>query len=258
MIQVIILSCILVLVLLILNAFVNSICGFDSSGEYGKVLEGSLTIAVLYLVIIGLFGSSLSLQGIPFVDKLDNYKSLTEMFKNALGVFVIECAELISLTFVISFVSNVVPGSLGGSGYTGKIIRSIVVALVGIIVNNYFISLVKETVFFSWAVAALQCFLAGTSLVLTPAMLIGSLLKMDPDSGVVSFLIKQLPQTKVGKSLSTATTNSLLLVFVIMIFESQFGSLTDLLRQVPAVISLFAPVVIMIIGIRLMIKSITK
>ena len=146
----------------------------------------------------------------------------------------------------------------GGAGITGKIIRSIVLVLVGVIANNYFLAIMKKSVFFSWALTALQCFLSGTALAMTPAMLIGNLLQLDPQSSVVSFLVKKLPQTKIGKAMSTAATNSIVLVFVIMIFESQYGSIGDFMSQVPALISLFAPLFIMLIGIRLMIKSVTK
>lgn len=258
MIQVIILSGGLVVLLLILNSFLNSVCGLDSSGNHGKVLEGTLTITILYLVIITLFGNQLMPDGIPFVDQLDDYSSLTFMFRVSPSIFILECAELISLTFVISLISSFIPSGFGGAGITGKIIRSIVLVLVGVIANNYFLAIMKKSVFFSWALTALQCFLSGTALAMTPAMLIGNLLQLDPQSSVVSILVKKLPQTKIGKAMSTAATNSIVLVFVIMIFESQYGSIGDFMSQVPALISLFAPLFIMLIGIRLMIKSVTK
>ena len=258
MFQVIVLSSVLVILLLIFNSVINSICGLDASGNHGKVLEGTLTIFALYLAIISLFGSQLTADGIPFVDQLENYSSITFMFRDRPAVFFYECAELISLTFVISLLSSYIPSNFGGAGITGTIIRSIVLVLVGIIANNYFIALVKKTSLFSWALTALQCFFSGTALILTPAMVIGRLLQLDPENGVVAFLIKKLPQTKIGKTMSTAASNATLLVLVIMIFESQFGSLGTLLSQAPMVISLFAPLVIMLIGIRLMIKSVTK
>lgn len=258
LIQVIVLSVILVLLLLILNSFLNYICGVDSTGNYEKVLEGTLTIVVLYFIIISLFGGHVISNGIPFVDQLDYYSSITYMFKESSTVFISECAELISLTFVISLISSYIPSNLGGNGITGAIMRGIVLALVGILTNNYFISFVKETPIFSWALTALQCFFSGTALVLTPATIIGRMLKLSPKSEVVSFLIEKLPQTKIGKAMSTAVSNAILLVLVIMIFESQLGSVGDLMSQVPVLISLFAPLLIMIIGIRLMIKSVTK
>lgn len=70
MIQVIILSGGLVVLLLILNSFLNSVCGLDSSGNHGKVLEGTLTITILYLVIITLFGNQLMPDGIPLLISL--------------------------------------------------------------------------------------------------------------------------------------------------------------------------------------------
>lgn len=95
-------------------------------------------------------------------------------------------------------------------------------------------------------------------MVLTPAIIIGKILQLDPKSEVVSFLVKKLPQTKVGKSMSAATSNAILFVLVILIFESQFGNISDFISQVPMLISLVAPIFIMLIGIRLMIKSVTK
>lgn len=258
MIQVIAMSVILVILLIFLNSFLNYICGIDSSGNHGKVLEGTLTIGILYFVIISLFGNQLMPDGVPFVDQLDRYSSLLVMFKDRPTVFVFECAELISLTFVISLISSYIPSNFGGNGITGTVVRGIVLVLIGIVANNYFLSLVKKTALFSWALTALQCFFSGTALALTPAVIIGKLLQLNPESEVVSFLIKKLPQTKVGKAMSTAASNAILLVFVIMIFESQFGSIGNFVSQVPILLSLFAPLFIMLMGIRLIIKSATK
>lgn len=258
MVEMIMLSAILVTVLLILNAFLNHVFGYGSPDEYGKVLEGALTIAILYLVIIAMLGNNLMPSGIPFVDKMENYSSLTDMFKNDLSAFVMECAELISLTFIISLISELIPSTFGGEGITGKIIRSIVLVFIGVVANNYFLSLVGKTAAFSWAITALQCFFSGAALLVTPAMLIGEMLKLSPDSQVVSFFIKKLPETKIGKAMSTAASNSVFLVIVVMIFESQYGSMVSLVSQIPALIALFAPIVLMIIGIKLMLKSVTK
>ena len=258
MTQMIVLSGILVIALLVFNSLLNHICGTDSSGEYSKVIEGTLTIAILYLVIIGLFGNSLVQIGIPFVDQLDTYKGLSDMFQQNPSLFTLECAELISLTFVISLISNYIPSSWGGNGMTGKIIRSIVLVLLGIVVSHYLLSLTQETLVFSYALTALQCFISGTALVTTPAMLIGKLLHVDSNHPVVSFLLKKLPETKIGKSLSTAASNSIILVFVVMIFESMYGDMSSLLSQVPALLSLFAPLVIMIIGLKLMVRSLIR
>lgn len=251
-------SVILVILLILLNSFLNYICGMDSSGNHGEVLEGTLTIVILYFVIISLFGNQLISVGIPFVDQLDHNSSFIFMFKDSPTVFVFECAQLISLTFVISLISSYIPSNFGGNGITGTVVRGIVLVLIGIVTNNYLLSLVKKTALFSWALTALQCFFSGTALILTPAAIIGKMLQLNPESEVVSFLIIKLPQTKAWKAMLTAASNAILLVFVIMIFESQFGNIGDFVSQVPVLFSLFAPLLIMLMGIRLMIKSVTK
>ena len=88
MIQIIVMSVILVVLLILLNSFLDYICGIDSSGNHGKVLEGTLTIVILYFVIISLFGNQLISVGIPFVDQLDHYSSLMFMFEERPTVFV--------------------------------------------------------------------------------------------------------------------------------------------------------------------------
>ncbi len=58
--------------------------------------------------------------------------------------------------------------------------------------------------------------------------------------------------------MSTATTNSLLFLSVVMIFESQYGSIASLIQLLPALIKLLGPFVIILAGIRALIKSTTK
>lgn len=255
MIQAIVLGAEMIIALIFINSLVEKTCGFDSSGEHKKVIEGTMIISLLYLIIIALFGENLKAEGIPFVDKIDNYSGFTDMYRENLLDFGVECAELISLTFVISLISNLVPTSIGDSGFAGKIVKSIILVLIGIIVNNYFLIIMKQTVFFSWTVTALQCFFSGTALIITPAMMIGSLLNMKPESKLVSFLIEKLPKTKIGQAISTATSNSLIFIVTLILFEKQFGSITSLMSQTPALIALFAPTIITIIGIKIMVKA---
>lgn len=258
MIHVLMLSCALIIALVIFNSLLDSICGLDSSGNHGKVLEGTLTILMLYFVLIALFGKQLLNAQIPFVSQLDETMSLTSLFKETPSIFLLECAKLISLTFVISLIASYVPSSFGGNGLSGTIIRSIVLVFAGIIANNFFLSAVQGSFLFSWGLSALQCFFSGAALALTPATVIGNLLNLDSNSTIVAFLIKNLPQTKVGKAMTTSATNSILLVLIIMMFESQYGSIGSLMSQVPSLISLCVPFIIMIMGIRLMIRSVTK
>ena len=88
-----------------------------------------------------------------------------------------------------------------------------------------------------------------------PAQIVGRLAGISPESGFVSFLVDKLPETKLGKALSSAATNSLIMVFVIMVFESQFGPLSSMLAAAPTVIYTIGIILIMLIGYRIIIKS---
>lgn len=258
MMQALALSGALILALLVLNSFLNYVCGYRTAAEHGKVMEGTITVVLLYLAFLMLFGGRVELCGIPFVDKLDAYGGLRDMFRNAPQVFVSECAELIALTFVMSYVSRLLPSGAGGSGFTGAVIGRMILVLAGLAANHFLMEAVEGTPLFRWGVTALECFLAGTALAVTPAMVIGAILDLDPQNGFVAFLVKKLPESGVGKALSTAFTNSLVFLFAVMALESQYGSVVTLMRQAPAVIAALAPCVLMLVGIGLMVRSATR
>ena len=197
-------------------------------------------------------------RGIPFADQMDAYAGLREMFSQAPQVFAAECAELICLTFVMAYLSRLLPAGQGGSGLTGAVIGRMILILAGVIVNSLFMQAIAGTPLFRLAIIALQCFLSGAALLVTPAMIIGRILHLDPKNGFVAFLVKKLPGTGVGKALTTAVTNALIFVFAIMALERQYGSINQLVRQVPTLIAAFAPAVLMLCGIGIMIKAVTR
>ena len=254
-----ILTCLALIILLIfVNLGISHLCGTDTSGQFKTALEGALTIFLLYLLLLTLLNHTSFAQGIPFAGKIEVYGSLTQLFHADFLVFVLECTKLISLTFLIAILSGIFTNFLPGASFGIKFIKNTAFVLVGVLIHNYFLRVMEKTVVFQWAVTALQCFLSGTALVMTPAMLLGNLLGLNPNSEWVSFLIKKLPQTKVGKAMSTATTNSLLFLSVVMIFESQYGSIASLIQLLPALIKLLGPFVIILAGLRALIKSTTK
>lgn len=259
MLQIIISGGCMILILLLLNAFISSICGSTPYSESGKVFEGVLIVIVLYFVFLTLYGGdlnvALSRQGIPFLDKLENYANLQDMFQNGMPDFLMECVELISLLFVMNLISAVIPGNVGGNGWAGIIIGKMVLVIGGVIVNGVFLDYVGKTPVFQWGVVALQCFLSGTAVVITPAMILGKILKLDPKNAIIAFLIKELPETKAGQALSIAVTNSLVLVFGLMVLESQFGSLKGMIHLLPLLLSTGAVFFLYLVGIRVLIRA---
>lgn len=255
MTELIIMNGVLILTITIINAVMKN--AFGVSG-YDKVMEGSITVIILYAVLLALFGDVLSIAGLPFVDQMDYYKTISRIFHEDIWLFIRECAELVSLTFVISFVSQAIPSGWSGTALTGKIIRSMIVVLIGVIINNYFYLMLQKTIFFSWAVNALQCFFLGTALLVTPAMILGNALHVTTNNALVTFLVQKLPQTKVGKAVSTSVTNSLVLIGVIMIFENQFGSLGGVLNEMPSIVYLIFGIGVLGFILRFMISMLMK
>lgn len=257
MFQVLTMSVAMIVALIALNAFLGGVAGVDSGGSE-KVFEAIIIIVLLYIVMIALFGSNMSSLGVPFLEVLGQYQGISDLFHRNLPLFILECAGLISLVFIINLVSQFVPSTLGGSGLSGQILRSVVLVALGLTVNHYVLGIVSDMPLFQWALTILECFISSAALLVTPAMVLGKLLGVSSESGLVSFLIEELPKTKVGAAMSSAATNSLLLVCVVMLFESQFGNLQSMLLGVPLLINAIGPIVIMLIAYRLMIKSLFK
>ena len=258
MLQALITSVFAIIVVFGFNAFIGRVTGVDSEEQAAKMGEAVMVVFVLYLVLTALFGSNIQAVGVPFVDKLEQYPGLLSFFQADLGGFVIECASLISLVFVINLVSQFIPSSFGGGTFAGQAVRSIALVMIGLGVNHYLLEAVSGVPLFQWALTVLQCFLSGAAILITPAMVIGKMLGVSSDSGIVSFLVKKLPETKLGKALSSAATNSLLIVFVIMLIESQFGGISGMVAGLPAIINMVAVIGMMLIGYRILFKSMFK
>lgn len=262
MLQIIISGGCIILVLVLLNAFISGICGFSSYGENGKVFEGALVVIVLYFIFLISYGGdldvALSRQGIPFLDKLEDYANLQDMFQNGTLDFLMECVELISLLFLMNLISVVIPGNIGGSGWAGNIIGKMILIIGGVIANGIFLDHVGKTPVFQWAIVVLQCFLSGTAVVVTPAMILGKILKLDPKNAIITFLIKELPGTRIGRALSESVTNALVLVFGLMILESQVGSLKGMIHLIPLLVSMGTVIFLYLVGIKVLIKAVVR
>lgn len=255
MVQALIMSVTMVVLVLALNAFFGRVAGVDSAEGASKVLEAAIIVFILYIVIVALFGSNLDSVGVPFLHVIEKGMGLSQFFNSDLGGFALECAKLISLVFVITLCSQYLPSGFGGDGLSGQLLRSIVLVMIGVVINHYVLTAAQDAPLFEWAVVALQCLLSGAALMVVPAQIVGRLAGISPESGFVSFLVDKLPETKLGKALSSAATNSLIMVFVIMVFESQFGPLSSMLAAAPTVIYTIGIILIMLIGYRIIIKS---
>lgn len=218
------------------------------------IMDGVLAIGIAGIFVAELLGEGGMSAEVPFASQLDAYPSLTSLFLGDLGAFVLECSKLISLMFVISLVSEFVPEGFGGGGTAGKILRSVMLAVIGLGANHFVYAAVAQAPLFGWGLTALQCFLAGAAVLVTPTMILGRLLHLPEGSGVASFLAERLPETKLGKALTMSASNAITFLVMVMLFESQFGSVTSFMRGIPFLLAPIAVIVIMMMGVYSMFK----
>lgn len=248
----------MVLALVVFDGLTAYVTGESNRGN--RIISSFITILILYAVIMSIICSGtdngLICDGIPFVSILDKNTTLTSIMHNDLWTFVKETAELISLFFLISFIEKIFPSD--NSNISLMITSRLILVLVGIIANGFIVSLVYENPIYQWALTILQCLLSGVAIVTTPAMVIGQLLRLDPENIVIAYALEQLPKTAVGQAFSSAVSRSAVLMIGLFIYESQYGPLSGMFDFGIQLVYAFGPVVIACIGISILLKSIFR
>ncbi len=248
----------MVLILVVFDGAMSYVTGEINRGD--RIISGFITILILYAVIMGIMGSGTDngfiSDGIPFVSSMNRDTTLTSIFHDNLGLFVKETAELISLLFLISFIEKVIPTS--DVNISMMIVSRVILVLVGVLANCIIMSFVYENEIFKWALIILQCTLSGAVIVVTPTMLIGRLLGVNPSNTALAFAIEQLPDTVVGQAFTAALSRSAVLLLGLMILESQAGPLSGMLSLGIQLVNAIAPIVISCIGISIMLKTMFK
>lgn len=255
----ILVSCAMLVVFMVLfNAVVGRLAGVDDKGDLSKVAESCAAVMLVLVAASAVLGAGLPAAGIPFLDAIEQlgYAGVLDLFRNDVGRFALECANLISLMFVIGLVSRVIPSP--DSGFGLGMLRMLIIVGIALAFNAYLFSLAQQTPLFGLLVAMLRSTVAGVALLVTPAMLLGHLLGTKSDGGFVSLFLKELPKTAIGKAFASAFANSVVLVGAVMLIESQLGSLTTMMEGLPGIMNAVAILVMMVVGYRIMIKSMFK
>ncbi|MFR8872868.1 MAG: hypothetical protein ACLVHV_04965 [Oscillospiraceae bacterium] len=105
-----ILTCLALLMLLLCVSTPECphLCRNGYLGQFKTALEGALTIFLLYLLLLTLLNHTSFAQGIPFAGKSKSmWKPDWCIHAEVFLVFVLECADWISLTFLIAILSGI-------------------------------------------------------------------------------------------------------------------------------------------------------
>lgn len=160
---------------------------------------------------------------------MDKYESVTNLFKNAPGSFAIDFVELVTLIVIISWLSNLL--SMTSEGLAGALISRIVIALMGII---------------------------GYGFVMVPAMLISKITGLSQDNSAVTYFISELKSSSIGKSISSAISIAVIFIGFVIVLETQYGSITNVLGSALAGVSSWGAVIVMFMGFYFLLRTIKK
>lgn len=130
-----------IIILAILFGILCNITGEEKKGNV--IVVNCITAIVLYALVLELFNGGLPTggvikSGLPLVSNVEKAGSVRQYFANSPALFALDFVELVSLTLMINWVSNIF--SFENAGFVGKVTSRIIIVLGGIIVYGFFIA----------------------------------------------------------------------------------------------------------------------
>ena len=181
---------------------------------------------------------------------------MRKYFSDSPAFFALDFVELVTLTLMINWVSNTF--SFGNAGFVGKITSRIAIVFGGIIVYGFFMDFVRDNIVMKWCVYCVECIITGGSILYTPILLLSFITGLKKDSFILTYIIKQFPSTSIGRAISTAITSSVMFLVLMIVLETQYGSVCNILQGTVDTMESWGAVIVMIIGMYILLKSIKK
>lgn len=246
-----------IIILAILFGVLCNITGEDKKGN--AIVVNCITAMILYTLLLELFNVALPTggvfeSGIPLIKNVEKAGSVRQYFVNSPALFALDFVELVSLTLMINWVSNMF--SFENAGFVGKITSRIAIVFGGIIAYGFFMDFVKDNVVIKWCVYCVECLITGGSILYTPLLMLSFVTGLKKDNLILTYIIKQFPTTSIGKAISTAVTSSVMFLVLIIILETQYGSICTILQGTLDSIKSWGAIFVMIMGIYFVVNSI--
>lgn len=246
--------------LMIIVGFLGRV-GTDGISDVSENVAAALGLLVTYAFLILSLGSFSELAtffegicgGIPFLDEIADYGSLQKVItENPLSAAVAFMDSVIlSATIDIILMLPLTQGSATGK-FMVKVFTGIVVAIASLLLLNY---VIKKTSVYQWIVSAIGSIIALLSVGTIP-MLIVSLFKKNSTAGVgLIGTLLLFSKSKIAGVLRASFLEAVVYVCGIWMLEKHFGTIANGLSQLSTVLVAFGPVVVMIIGLVLILKS---
>lgn len=259
MLQMLLTLCLMTVALVSIYAGIEWIGGNPQSSK--SLVNGCITVVFLYLLIVSMYTTNYNAgafhEGIPFLNEIERYGSLTAVFRENKLLFSFQMAELVVLVFAIKLISKIMTLNVG-KGVSGLLISRLILVMTGILLNGFLMQAVKDHEVYKWGVHCLYCIISGGSVIITPFMIVGRIMGLDSDNKLVAYIVNELPKTELGKAMSTSVSSSVIFLFYVAALEKQYGTVKQMLRGGIVLLNTAAPLIIMVLGIGMLIKIILK
>lgn len=261
----IILLCIIALAFLF-----GGLCIVTGEGVKGNIIvDNCITALFLYFLLLGLFNGRLSTGGIfdaglPLVSNVEKAGSVRLYLINNRASFAIDFVELVTLIFMINWVSNLFLSDdenkkkNNKAGLAGKTTLRIIIILAGIIVYGFFMNFARENIVMKWCVYCVECIITGGSIIYTPVMIVAFFSGLKTNNPALIYIVKQFPKTSIGKAISSAITMSVMFLALLLVLETQYGSVCNIITGVYESLESIGASIMMLFGIYFLLKILKK
>ena len=190
--------------------------------------------------------------GIPFLDKIADYGSLRNVLHaDPLGAAV-SFLDTVILTTMINILL-LLPLSQGNAAgrFMVRIFTGIVLALVSLLILNF---IIKGSQVYQWIVAGIAGIISIISVGSVPLQIMAVLKGSAAGAGLLGTALL-FSESEIAGLFRTSFLEALVYVLGIYLLESRFGSVGAAMSQISVFLVVFGPVVIMLIGIALILRS---
>lgn len=252
----------IVVYILTLAAIFGGLCLVTGEEDKGnQIIVSCMTAIVLLMMILMLFsagGSSpkICISGLPLVENVQKAGSLKDFITQSPGQFALDFVELVTLMLLIHWASNLYKAT--DAGFAGKILSRFIIVGIAVIVYGFVMDTVREHILMKWAVYCVECMITGTAVLYTPAMAVAFITGWKSDNPAVTYAVSQFPKTSIGKAISEAISASVVLIAFLLVLESQYGSVQNIMGSVLDSLGSMGACVLMLMGIYFMVTSLKK
>ena len=248
-------------VLMVVAGFLGRV-GTDGLSDVSANVAASIGLLVTYAFLILSVSSFSDLVptfqnlcgGIPYLKDIADYGSLRNLLHQDPLAAAISFMDTVILSAVIELILMLplTKGDAKGKGMV-DLFTGIVVAIISLLILNY---VIKASSVYQWIVAALGSVIALISLGSVPALIIAKLKKNSlAGIGLIGALLL-FSRSKIMGVLRSSFLKAVIFTLGILLLEKQFGSIADGMSVITAFLVAFGPVLVMIIGLVIILRSV--